>query len=92
MDAATHAYLACRLYREVPDEHARQILDAHENDNPDDPCESHEQDYNNNSIGERLANEQGDCTDLTFDALNNGKLQVNTPFPSGVCKWTGNGL
>lgn len=49
MDAATHAYLSCTLYRDplVSSRAAKEILDAHENSSPEDTCESHEMDFNN---------------------------------------------
>lgn len=92
MDAATHAYLSCELYRQVADDNARKILDAHEFEHPEDTCESHEQDFNNNEIGRQLSKQQGSCTNLAFGALNTGRLQVNNPFPAGMCSWKGNGL
>ena len=91
MDAATHAYLSCRMYREIGN-YADLILRAHEVSHPEDSCEKHEIDYNNNEIGRQLAGQQGDCTDLVFNQLNTGRLQVNNPFPAGLCRWTGNGL
>jgi hypothetical protein len=92
MDAATHAYLSCRLYRAVGDGDAKAILDAHENSHPEDACNSHEMDYNNNDVGKALSAQPGDCTDLVFNALNAGRLQLNTPFPAGMCSWKGHGL
>jgi hypothetical protein len=97
MDAATHAYLSCRLIRAVGESIAMRILDSHEVDSPQDPCISHEQDLNNNEVGRQLANQVKtdpikECTDLAFAALNNWRLQVNFPFPEGMCSWTGRGL
>ena len=94
MDAATHAYLSCTLYRDplVSSRAAKEILDAHENSSPEDACEKHEMDFNNNEIGKQLSKQSGDCTSLVFDALNRGKLQLNKPFVRGMCSWKGNGL
>ena len=70
----------------------KEILDAHENSSPEDACEKHEMDFNNNEIGKQLSKQSGDCTSLVFDALNRGKLQLNKPFVRGMCSWKGNGL
>ena len=92
MDAATHAYLACRMHRALDSSDAKAILDSHEFEHPEDSCESHEMDFNNNEVGRQLSQQTGDCTDLVFDQLNSGGLQVNNPFAPGICKWKGNGL
>ena len=92
MDAATHSYLSCRLYRALGAGDAKAILDGHENEHPEDECISHEMDYNNNEVGRNLASQAGDCTDLVFRKLNGGGLQLNRPFPAGMCSWKGNGL
>ena len=93
MDAATHAYLSCMLYSDpTTADSATAILNAHENAHPEDTCESHEMDYNNNAIGRALSREPGDCSAKAFAALNSGRLQVNSPFAPGVCRWKGNGL
>jgi hypothetical protein len=93
MDAATHAYLACVLYRDLATRPvAAHFLESHEHGRPEDTCEQHEMDLNNNEIGRRLAREEGDCSDLVFAQLNADRLHVNRPFPEGMCSWTGNGL
>lgn len=89
MDAATHGYLACRAHRDIGRDSAEKFLDAHEADHPEDTCEEHEMDFNNNEIGRQLANKVGDCEDLAIDALNAGQFQLNLPFPPGICTWRG---
>jgi len=81
------------MYRDVAigEKAAKEILDAHEFEHPEDSS-SHEMDLNNNELGRQLSKQQGDCTSLAFGALNSGKLQVNNPFPAGMCSWKGNGL
>jgi hypothetical protein len=94
MDAATHAYLSCMMHRDpnIGEAAADAILKAHEDEHPEDDCNSHEMDFNNNEVGKALSRDPGDCTDLVFDRLNRGDLQVRNPFPAGMCSWKGNGL
>jgi hypothetical protein len=86
-DAARHARFACELYSNLfTRQFARTILRLHEND-PGQPCAAHEQDLNNNQIGEQLAASGANCQDAALDALFRGRLQINN-WPEGVNNWS----
>jgi glucodextranase-like protein/carboxypeptidase family protein/uncharacterized protein DUF6973 len=83
-DAARHARWSCELYSSfLTRAYADAFLRLHEN-RPQDPCESHEQDLNNNQVGQQNAASGANCATSALQALAAGRLQVNNPPPAGV--------
>jgi hypothetical protein len=82
-DAARHARWSCELYENpITRPFADLLLRLHEN--RPDPCISHEQDLNNNAVGQQNAASGADCTAAALQSLAAGQLQVNSPPPAGV--------
>ena len=88
-DAGPHLLWSCLLNKSpISKAYADDILTRHENGRGDDSCESHEQDFNNNEIGRKMAEAGLDCEGealrlaygLTPSVPSVGRPQINAPM------------
>lgn len=78
-DAFRHAYLSCKMTKDLGEDQAEKVGNVHEIYG-ENPPEETAMDLKNNSVGRQLAKDPKDCKASVWDALGKGELQT-APAP-----------